>query len=65
METNSEALVSRTELARQLGITRDTLARWAKIGHGPKPVKLSRGCIRYRPSEVREFLDSRTGEPVA
>ena len=65
METNSEALVSRTELARQLGITRDTLARWAKVGHGPTPVKLSRGCIRYRPSEIREFLESRTGERVA
>jgi predicted DNA-binding transcriptional regulator AlpA len=61
----TEALISRTELARQLGITRDTLLRWAKLGHGPTPVKLSRGSIRYRPSEVREFLDSRTGEPVA
>ncbi len=65
METNSEALVSRTELARQLGITRDTLARWAKVGHGPTPVKLSPGCIRYRAKEIRAFLDSRTGEPVA
>ncbi len=60
-----EALISRTELARQLGITRDTLARWAKLGHGPTPVKLSRGSIRYRPSEVREFLESRTGESAA
>ena len=61
MET-TEALISRTELARQLGITRDTLLRWAKIGHGPNPVKLSRGCIRYRPSEVRAFLEG--GGPV-
>ncbi len=62
---NVEALISRTELARRLGVTRDTLARWAKIGHGPKPVKLSPGCIRYRPSEVRAFLESRTAEPAA
>ena len=62
---NVEALISRTELARRLGVTRDTLLRWAKIGHGPVPVKLSRGCIRYRPSEIREFLESRTGAPVA
>ena len=60
MET--EAMISRSELARRLSLTRDTLARWAKIGHGPKPVKLSRGCIRYRADEVRAFLESRTGE---
>ena len=64
MET-PEILISRKALAQQLGLTRDTLRRWAKIGHGPTPVKLSRGCIRYRPDEVREFLESRTGEPVA
>jgi predicted DNA-binding transcriptional regulator AlpA len=64
MET-TEALISRTELARQLGLTRDTLLRWARIGHGPTPVKLSPGCIRYRPSEIREFLESRTGESAA
>ncbi len=61
----TEALISRTELARRLNLTRDTLLRWAKIGHGPTPVKLSPGCIRYRPSEVKEFLESRTGEPAA
>ncbi len=64
MET-TEAMISRTELARRLGLTRDTLLRWAKIGHGPTPVKLSQGCIRYRPDEVREFLESRTGEAGA
>jgi predicted DNA-binding transcriptional regulator AlpA len=61
----SEILISRTQLARQLGLTRDTLRRWARIGHGPTPVKLSRGCVRYRPSDVRAFLDSRSAEPVA
>ena len=62
MET-PEILISRTALAKQLGLTRDTLRRWARIGHGPTPVKLSKGCIRYRPSEVQSFLKS--GEPVA
>ena len=63
METTTEAMISRTELARRLNLTRDTLLRWAKIGHGPQPHKLSPGCIRYRPEEVRAFLDGSTGEP--
>ena len=58
----TEALISRTELARRLNLTRDTLLRWAKIGHGPTPVKLSKGCVRYRPSEVKDFLESGTGD---
>ncbi|MCA3585840.1 MAG: transcriptional regulator, partial [Methylocystis sp.] len=42
-----EGLVTRDELARHLGISTDTLARWEGRGTGPTSIKVGRRVL-YR-----------------
>ena len=48
--------ITRAELARELNVTQDTLARWAAAGIGPPLVKVGRRVL-YRRSTVREWLE--------
>ncbi len=48
--------ITRAELARELNVTQDTLARWAAAGIGPPLVKVGRRVL-YRRSAVREWLE--------
>src|SRR5437868_3060103 len=50
-------LVSLGEIAHLLGVSKATIERM-KAGDrlGPAPVVLSRGCIRYRLDEIREWV---------
>ncbi len=47
--------IERAELARELGVTQDTLARWASDGTGPPMVRVGRRVF-YRRAAVREWL---------
>lgn len=49
------ALLSRREVSQRLAVHPDTLIRWTKNGRLPS-VKLSARCVRYRESEVEDFL---------
>jgi len=55
--------ISRNELARELGITTDTLGRWAAQRKGPAYVKAGRK-IFYRRDVVRAWLQSKEVQPV-
>ena len=55
--------ISRNELARELGITTDTLGRWAAQRKGPAYVKAGRK-IFYRRDVVRAWLQSEEVQPV-
>jgi len=55
--------ISRNELARELGITTDTLGRWAAQRKGPAYVKAGRK-IFYRRDVVRAWLQSEEVKPV-
>jgi len=55
--------ISRNELARELGITTDTLGRWAAQRKGPAYVKAGRK-IFYRRDVVRAWLQSKEVKPV-
>jgi len=55
--------ISRNELARELGITTDTLGRWAAQRKGPAYVKAGRK-IFYRRDVVRAWLQSKEVRPV-
>ncbi len=48
--------IERAALAEELGLTPDTLARWATTGFGPPRVKVGRRVF-YRRSAVRKWLE--------
>ena len=52
-----EGLVTRDDLARHLGISTDTLARWEGRGTGPTSIKVGRRVL-YRAATVNAWLRS-------
>jgi len=56
VRTAETTLLRRAEVARRLNIKPSTLLTWAQQGRGPKPIRLSPRCIRYRPEDVAAFL---------
>jgi hypothetical protein len=49
-----DILLSRQETARYLRVTVPTLDRWARMGVGPKQIRIC-NVIRYRLSTLRAF----------
>lgn len=47
--------IDRAELARELNVTADSLARWATAGIGPPQVKVGRR-VMYRRASVEKWL---------
>ena len=47
--------IKRDELARQLSVTTDTLARWATQGIGPPRIRIGRRVL-YRRASVEKWL---------
>ena len=47
--------ITRDELARELDVTPDTMARWAADGMGPPAVKIGRR-VMYRRASVEKWL---------
>jgi DNA-binding transcriptional MerR regulator len=47
--------INREELAGQLSVTTDTLARWATLGIGPPRVRIGRRVL-YRRASVEKWL---------
>ncbi len=52
-------LIDDTEAAAFLGLTIRCLQGWRYKGCGPKFVRVSARCIRYRRAELRQFADAR------
>ncbi len=50
--------IARAELARELDVTPDTLARWASDGTGPPAVKIGRR-VMYRRAAVEKWLEQK------
>lgn len=42
--------------ASMLDVSVSTLRRWRREGRGPKAVKVSQRLVRYRPEDLRRFL---------
>jgi len=64
-DTN-DALLTERQAADFLGVTARCLQAWRYRGGGPKFVRISSRCIRYRQSDLREWIEARlrsdTGE---
>jgi predicted DNA-binding transcriptional regulator AlpA len=60
--TELESLLSEDQLAEIIGKPARTLRQWRYTGVGPKYLKIG-ATVRYRPSDVEAWLDSRVQEP--
>lgn len=54
---NPERLVTRVEAAQLLAVSPATLDRMAASGKIPAAMKLSRGCCRYRATDLAKWLE--------
>lgn len=52
-------LLTETEAAKRLGFSPRTLQAWRFKGCGPRFLRISSRCVRYRESELDEWLASR------
>jgi len=57
-----DTYLSDVQLAARLGVGRVTPWRWVQRGEFPRPVKLSRGCTRWRLSDIEAWEDERQRE---
>ncbi|WP_430431863.1 helix-turn-helix transcriptional regulator [Oceanicaulis sp.] len=53
-------LLSEDQAAKRLSISPRTLRNWRTRGGGPKFIKVSGRCIRYRIKDLDEWTDRRT-----
>lgn len=53
----SQKLLNVKQVAALLGVGKSTIWRWAQSGKGPKPIRLTNGCTRWRSSEVTAFIE--------
>lgn len=60
----AEPFYTRAEAATRLGVTKQTLARWASSKVGPSYSRSGdvRGRVLYRESDLQAWLDSRRRE---
>lgn len=60
MSANKEQplVVNETTAAKFLGVTRATLQGWRHKGIGPKFLKYSGGCVRYKMNDLEQFMES-------
>ena len=56
---DDEPLLTSTEVAKWLGISPSTLCRMRERGDGPKVFWITDTTPRYRPADVREWLETR------
>jgi len=53
-------LLKADEVAVKLKVSEPTLRLWRSKGKGPKFIKMSKGIIRYSPSDIEDYLKSKT-----
>lgn len=56
MATHSKLLLTPKEAAEFLGIPSGTLAQWRSQRRGPPYIKLEERLVRYRCSDLEEYL---------
>ncbi len=57
--TDSDALIRQEEAARLLGVSPRALEAWRYRGGGPKFIRISGRCIRYRRADLQAWIAER------
>ena len=52
-------LVTADSAARHLDLSKQTLARWRQVGKGPRFVRISQTCVRYRLDDLEAWVEDR------
>ena len=58
--STKEKFLTEKEVATQLSVTTRCLQAWRYRGGGPKYIRISARCVRYRPEDVRAWIEERT-----
>ena len=58
-DDEGDRLFTAAETARFLNVSERCLENWRVRGGGPKYLRLSRRCVRYRRRAIWDFLDER------
>ena len=53
------SLINERAMAEFMGLTDRTLQKWRRTGEGPKFVRISNRCVKYRRIDGREFSEAR------
>ena len=54
-----ESLLNESQVAKILQLTPRALQRWRLEGRGPRFVRLSRRCIRYKREDICQWIENR------
>ena len=57
-----EPLMTTSQAAKVLGLSRRTLEAYRVRGGGPRFVRIAPTCVRYRPQDVEAWVDARLRE---
>jgi len=57
--------ISQKEAAKLLGVTERIMQSWRFRGIGPRFIRMGVKCVRYKPLELTQYLESRTIDPAA
>jgi prophage regulatory protein len=57
-QTEGRELLSVKEVASRLSVGPRTVWRWAAQGKLPRPLRLSKGCVRWWSTDVDRFLEA-------
>jgi predicted DNA-binding transcriptional regulator AlpA len=58
--TQLEALVDERAVAKFYGVSLATVRRWRWLKAGPRFIKVPESSVRYRPEDLKAYLNSRT-----
>jgi predicted DNA-binding transcriptional regulator AlpA len=58
-EVLTQSLVNENVAAKYLGLSPRTLQNWRVRGGGPLFVRISNRSIRYRPSDIQDWIEER------
>lgn len=55
--TPTDQMLTRKEVEKMIHVSCATLYRWVEIGIFPSPVRYTARCVRWRQSEVQNWLN--------
>lgn len=61
--STKERLIALADFLDLMGIARSTYNDWHAKGRAPRRVKLPNGQIKFRPAELKRWLESLEDEP--
>ena len=59
MDMDTDTLITRAEVMRRIGLCKTSLYKMMAAGTFPQPVKVTATAVRWRYSEVSEWIASR------